>query len=100
VELVAQERSSAEQVQAELLEAALAQSQVDEELVKRWETLSRREQEAAAFTCLEYTNRQIAAKLELSYDTVKGYLRQVLVKFHLHSKDELRMRLGNWDFSK
>ena len=53
-----------------------------------------------AFTCLGYTNRQIASKLPVSPDTVKGYVRQVLVKFNVHSKDELRMQLAQWDFSR
>jgi len=53
----------------------------------------------AALTCLGYTNRQIAAKLKISPDTVKGYVRQVLVKFNLHGKNELRTLLSAWDFS-
>jgi DNA-binding CsgD family transcriptional regulator len=100
VELAAREQRPAKQVQADLLAAALVQHQMDEELVQRWQELSRREQEVAAFTCMGYTNRQIAAKLAVSPNTVKGYVRQVLVKFHLHSKDELHMRLGAWDFSR
>jgi DNA-binding CsgD family transcriptional regulator len=62
--------------------------------------LSPREQDMIALTCLVYTNRQIARKLNLAPDTVKGYVRQVMVKFDLHGKGELRMRLGSWDFSK
>jgi DNA-binding CsgD family transcriptional regulator len=49
---------------------------------------------------LGYTNRQIASKMDVSPDTIKGYVRQVLVKFHFNSKDELRVQLSNWDFSK
>jgi len=101
--LVAQaerEQRPAEEVYADLLATALAQRQTYEELWQRWLDLSPREQEVTAFTCLGYTNRQIAAKLRVSQDTVKGYVRQVLVKFGLHSKDELRVRLGSWDFSK
>ena len=100
VELAAREQRPAEQVQADLLAAALVQHKTDEELVQRWQELSRREQDVAAFTCLGYTNRQIAVKLAVSPNTVKGYVRQVLVEFHLHSKNELHMRLGAWDFSR
>ena len=41
----------------------------------------------------------MAAKMKVSPDTVKGYVRQALIKFNVHSKDELRMLLALWDFS-
>jgi DNA-binding NarL/FixJ family response regulator len=100
VELAEQEGRPAEEVQADLLRTALAQRQAHEDLWQRWQALSPREQDVAAFTCLGYTNRQIASKLCVSPDTVKGYVRQVLVKFNMHSKDELRMQLAHWDFSR
>lgn len=88
-----------EQVQAELLAAGLAQLQSSDGLKQRWETLSPREQEVTALTCLGYTNRQMAARMHLSPATVKGYVRQALVKWRTHGKDELRMLLAQWDFS-
>jgi DNA-binding CsgD family transcriptional regulator len=100
VDLANQQQRSAEEVQADLLAAGLAECQTHEELCQRWLVLSPREQEVTAFTCLGYTNRQIAAKLHISPDTVKGYVQHVLIKFHLHSKNELRMHLALWDFSK
>ena len=45
------------------------------------------------------TNRQIAARLVLSPETVKTHLRSVLHKFGLRSKAELRQALAGWDFS-
>jgi DNA-binding CsgD family transcriptional regulator len=100
VDLAEREQRPVEEVQADLLARALAQQHMHGELWERWQWLSPREQEVTAFTCLGYTNRQIAAKLSVSEDTVKGYVRQVLVKFRFRSKDELRVRLGGWDFSK
>jgi DNA-binding CsgD family transcriptional regulator len=73
--------------------------QTSDELKKRWETLSQRERDVTALTCLKYTNRQMAAKMKVSPDTVKGYIRQALVKYNVHSKDELRILLELWDFS-
>lgn len=99
VDLADQEQRPAEEIHADLLATALAQRYTHNELWQRWEALSPRERDVTALTSLGYTNRQIAAKLHVSPDTVKGYVRQVLVKFHLHSKDELRMLLGGWDFS-
>ncbi len=100
LELAEQEGRPAEELQADLLRTALAQRQAHEDLWQRWQALSPREQDVTAFTCLGYTNRQIASKLHLSPDTVKGYVRQVLVKFNVHSKDELRVQLAQWDFSR
>jgi DNA-binding NarL/FixJ family response regulator len=88
-----------EQVQAELLAAGLDRLRTSDGLKRRWEELSPREQEVTALTCLGYTNRQMAARLQLSPDTVKGYVRQALVKWHMHGKEELRLLLEQWDFS-
>jgi DNA-binding CsgD family transcriptional regulator len=100
VDLANQEQRPAEEVQADLLAIALAQQQKNGELWSRWQSLSPREQEVSALTCLGYTNRQMAARMGVSPETVKGYVRQALVKYRTHSKGELRMLLGNWDFSE
>jgi len=94
------EQRPLEQVQAELLRAGLAQVQSSDGLNQCWERLSRRERDVSALTCLGYTNRQMAARLGLSPGTVKDYVRQALVKWHAHGKDELRMLLAQWDFSE
>ena len=99
ISLASQEQRTVEEVQHALLAGALAERFSHDELWQRWNSLSQREQEVTAFTCLGYTNKQIAAKLHIAHDTVKGYVRQVLVKFNLHSKDELRLILRLWDFS-
>ena len=52
-----------------------------------------------ALVCLGYTNRQIAARLVISVETVKSHIRNILYKFNLHSKRELGLLLGDWDFS-
>jgi DNA-binding CsgD family transcriptional regulator len=100
VERAGQEHRPEQELQLEIFEAGLAQLQTSDELKARWETLSPREREVTALTCLKYTNRQMAARLKVSPDTVKGYMRKVLLKFNLHSKAELRMLLEHWDFSE
>jgi DNA-binding NarL/FixJ family response regulator len=97
--IASQEHRSKEEIRADIITAGLAQHNSDRELQQRWNSLSTRERDVAALTCLGYTNRQIAAKLKVSPDTVKGYVRQVLVKFNLHSKNDLRTLIGSWDFS-
>jgi DNA-binding CsgD family transcriptional regulator len=98
--LAVREQRSADEVHADILADAVEKRNTQDALVACWETLSPREKDVTALTCLWYTNRQIAAKLHVSPDTVKGYVRQVLVKFRVHSKDELKMLLRDWDFSQ
>ena len=100
VDIANQEQRPAREIQADLLAAGLARRDTHAEFWQRWQSLSPREQDVAAFTCLGYTNRQMAFKLKLAPDTIKGYVRQVLIKFQLHSKAELRLQLKNWDFSQ
>ena len=97
--LARREQRPASQVAAELVTSGLIQHLSQEELVTLWGSLSPREQEVAALACLGYTNRQIAAKLGISDETVKTHLRNALLKFKLHSRSELHMLLAEWDFS-
>lgn len=87
------------EVASELLSSALARRQVDDGLLARWGFLSSREQQVAALACLNFTNRQIAARLRITPETAKTHVRNVLRKFDLHSKAELRQALADWDFS-
>ena len=100
VDRAGRESRPAGDIQGEFVAAGLAQLQTSDELKRRWETLSQRKRDVTALTCLKYTNRQMAAMMKVSPDTVKGYVRQALVKFNVHSKDELRMILVLWDFSE
>ena len=93
------EQRPAREIQADLLAVGLAYHQTHADLWSRWQYLSPREKDVAALTCLGYTNRQIAARLQLSPDTIKGYVHQVRVKFKRHSKAELQLLLSDWDFS-
>lgn len=98
-QLAARQHLPSNEVAADLLQAALTRAYDADLLWQAWESLSPREKQATAFSCLGYTNRQIAARLHLSVDTVKTHMRSVLVKFGLHSKAELRRILADWDFS-
>ncbi len=98
-DLAERERRSQDDLTAELLSYALTQRVIEEESLRRWQGLTQREQQVAALTCLNFTNRQIAAHLIISPETVKTHVRNVLLKFDLHSKAELRKLLKDWDFS-
>jgi DNA-binding NarL/FixJ family response regulator len=97
--LAVREQLTEAEVTARLLSQALAQKDENEEMQRCWRSLSGREQQAAALTCLNYTNRQIAARLGIAPSTVATHVRNTLYKFGLHSKAELRQALSDWDFS-
>ena len=99
LELAQREQRQPDELVAELLSSALAQRQGTDVLQQRWQNLSPREQEVVACTCLGCTNRQMAAHLGISEETIKTHMQNALVKFHLHGKSQLRMVLAGWDFS-
>jgi DNA-binding NarL/FixJ family response regulator len=98
-ELADHEQRPAAEVAGELLASGAAQHNQAQEIYQCWLSLSAREQEVAALVCLGYTNRQIGNRLVISPQTAKAHVRNILYKFDLHSKEELRMLLANWDFS-
>jgi DNA-binding CsgD family transcriptional regulator len=83
----------------DLLAAGLTQYYESEDLWRKWHSLSPREQDVAALVCLGFTNRETASRLNISPETVKSRLRNVLRKFNLHKRTDLRLLLANWDFS-
>lgn len=97
--LAEQEQRPADDMAAELLISGLAQRNMAQENWRLWQSLSNREQQVAALVCLDYTNRQIAARLVISVETVKTHVRNILYKFGLHSKRQLSLHLSDWDFS-
>ena len=86
-------------VLTDLLASGVEQRNMAEEEWQRWLSLSPREKQVAALVCLDYTNKEIAARLVIAPDTAKTHVRNVLYKFNLHSRSELRVYLENWDFS-
>ena len=89
-----------QQAAQDLLKNALVDRQISEAHLSHWRALTSRQQQVAALTCLNFTNRQIAARLSISPQTVKAHLRNLLHRFELHSKTELRQALEDWDFSE
>ncbi len=77
----------------------IGQEGFEGENIRRWNSLSEREQQVAALSCLGYANLEIAEKLTIADGTVKYHMANVRQKFNVHSKIELRRRLSHWDFS-
>ncbi|MDO8754151.1 MAG: LuxR C-terminal-related transcriptional regulator [Anaerolineales bacterium] len=83
----------------DLVTAGLTQYYESEDLWRKWRSLTPREQDVAALACLGFTNREIAARLNIAPDTVKSRLHNVLRKFNIHKRTDLRVMLADWDFS-
>lgn len=97
--LAEHERRPPQEVAARLIRSALEERRQAEQGWLSWQSLTPREQQVAALICLGYTSRQIAARLEISPQTVKTHARNVLVKFGLRRRQDLRQALAGWDFS-
>ncbi len=100
LENLAEERQcTPDEVASDLLNQVLSRRLLDAALQQRWQSLSPREQQVTALTCLDYTNPQIAARLGLSVETVRSHSRNAQIKFNVNSKTALRVQLIDWDFS-
>jgi DNA-binding CsgD family transcriptional regulator len=83
----------------DLLAAGLTHYYSSDVLLNQWEVLSLREKDVAALVCLGYTNKEIGIRLGISPETVKTHLRNVLIKFNLNTRSELKLSLKDWDFT-
>jgi DNA-binding NarL/FixJ family response regulator len=96
---IARQQSRAEEdLIADLTKAGLNQLLSQNELEKRWASLSHREQQVVALICLGYRNHEIAEALVIAPETVKTHLQRVFDKFNLRSRKELRLALKHWEF--
>jgi DNA-binding CsgD family transcriptional regulator len=93
------EKRTPEDVANQILNDALLKHQAQEENWQRWQSLTAREQEVTALICLNYTTRQVAAKLHISPETVKTHVEHILIKFDVPDRNILRLTLSGWDFS-
>ncbi|MCJ7818538.1 MAG: helix-turn-helix transcriptional regulator [Syntrophales bacterium] len=88
------------QIAVDMLRFGMRYQWTAEANMRAWEELTPREQEVAALVCLGYTNGQIAQRLTISPSTVKTHIRNVLHKFGLNGKLELKGVLRDWNFSE
>ncbi len=98
-EMAYNQRRPKEELAADLLSEALLRRLEEEKKLEYWRSLSPREQAIVALVCLDYTNRQIADRLVISPETVKTHVANVLRKYHLRRRSDLRQYLDNWDFT-
>ena len=98
-ELARREQHSSQDLAADLLSDALARRQAADEHLARWRILSPREQEVVALICLGPPPRQMAARLQISEETVNTHVYNALRKFGIRRRTDLRQALSDWDFS-
>jgi DNA-binding NarL/FixJ family response regulator len=96
--IAAREQRPLGEITNQILDEALRSHQDQEVNWLIWKLLTPREQEITALICLNYTTRQIAAKLHISPETVKTHVERILVKFNLPDRNTLRLQLNTWDF--
>ncbi len=97
--LAQHEGRSEDELLQDLVDAGLTQYYDSEDLWRKWRALTPREQDVAALACFGFTNREIAVRLSIAPDTVKSRLQNVLRKFNVHKRTDLRLMLADWDFS-
>ncbi len=98
VRKVAGEQQRLEQeVYDDILQAGMKVLQDHDRYTDVWASLSQREQQVAALTCLGYRSYEIADMLGVSYDTVRTHSKHIYAKFGLN-RQQLRIALQDWDF--
>jgi len=98
-EMAHSQRRPKEDLAADLLSEGLMRRMEEEKKLEYWRSLSPREQDIVALICLNYTNRQIADRLVISPETVKTHVANVLRKYAVSRRSDLRQYLDNWDFA-
>lgn len=98
--LAERERLSEEQVAANLISEAMVRRQAEQSILRRWRSLTPREQQVTALVCQNYTTGEIANYLVISHATVKSHVRNILIKFELEDRAELRLLLSDFDFGE
>lgn len=84
--------------EANVQPAARPVSHSPEDLLRRWHSLTARQKEVACLISHNQTNGQIAENLSISQWTAKTHVQEVLKKFRVHSKAELRDLISGCPF--
>lgn len=83
---------------ADLVAAGLVEHLGRGDFAPKWQTLTKREKEVARLVRRGLTNRQIAGQLSLSTQTVNSHVQNIMGKFELNNKAELRYILALTNF--
>ena len=93
------QKRSPNEVASQLFGQVVQEQDTQSWVLLRWEQLSTRQKQIAAYVCRGDTTRQIAAHLSIAPTTVKSHVEIVLRKFGINSRIALRQLLEPWDLS-
>jgi len=96
-EMAVSQRRAEQEVYDDIIESGMKALSDKDKYEDIWASLSAREQEVTALTCLGYRSYEIAGALGISYETVRTHSKHVYAKFGLSRKD-LRRVLERWNF--
>ena len=87
-------------------EPAMEEAEIDKqgivsgvEIVRRWQTLTRREKQVVALICMGNSTREAATRLDTSASTVNSHVSNAMAKFGVNYRESLCAWLADWDFS-
>ncbi|MGB8983924.1 MAG: helix-turn-helix transcriptional regulator [Anaerolineales bacterium] len=83
----------------DLVAAGLVQHLGIADFAPKWKSLSKREKEVASLVRRGLTNRQIAGQLSISTETANTHVQNIMRKFGLNDKAELRHILALINFA-
>jgi len=89
------------EIVTQLLVAGLQKYYSRMEVMSKWESLSPRQKEVAIFIEKGMTNEEIAKRLSISNETIKTHVANILRKFNVNEKSEVRhmlrvMKKNHW----
>jgi DNA-binding CsgD family transcriptional regulator len=98
-EIAVDQRREEQEVYDDIIKAGMKVLSDKDQYANIWDSLSHREQQVTALTCLGYRSYEMADMLGISYDTVRTHSKHIYGKFGLNRK-ELRLALQGWNFQE
>ncbi len=98
-EIAASQQRGEQEVYNDIITSGMRVLQDKDKYEEIWASLSQREQQVAALTCLGYRSYEIAGALGISYETVRTHSKHIYAKFGLN-RQALRVALKNWNFEE
>jgi DNA-binding CsgD family transcriptional regulator len=95
-EIAVSQRRGEQEVYDDIIESGMKVLSDKDAYEDIWTSLSAREQQVAALTCLGYRSYEIAGSLGISYETVRTHSKHIYAKFGLNRKG-LRLALSRWN---
>lgn len=88
-----------QEMAADLVNRALFLEQLQNETRKKWQILTPREQEITALIFRGYSSRAIYERLGIANETLRTHVHNILRKFEVSDRKELRQLLRGCNFS-